>query len=571
MLVRMRTTLILLQFGLFGSLFGQYVLPIQEIKKELKRFSYSKSDQDFIKLKHFFFDQEYDSSLVYSSKYLESSKSNPKLHNYCRFFRGYSSEKKKLFSESKENYLQISNEFPFYDFVQMQLGSVELNSENYQKALDYFQYLEKSNSTPSYIDKGVLLNDIGVCYLHMENFAKSEAYLLKSANLLEADSADVDDRINTSINLANLYYNQYKDDEAIPYFEKAYLLSQKTNNFNLKMNTAINMSIVEENRQDFTRALRYRKEFDQWKDSLNDQNKVWEIAQLEKKFISEKGKKREEVLQAENRAKVAQRNGFIFSSTLLLILLGTGIYFYIQKLRSNRIILEQKKELGILNATKDRLFSVVSHDLRSNVNGLRLSNSKLTKYLDEENYGDLREIVRSNGSIANSTYSLLDNLLNWAMIQTEQLYFKIESVNLYSVVDQVSFNYLPLMEEKGISFKSAVPRNLMVEADLDSLKIILRNLIDNAIKYSGENGSISVRTKETTNHQCELVIEDKGQGMNKKVVQSLLKPNSSSEALGNGLGLQLCKDLIEKNKGVLTVHSELGVGTTLGIALQKSE
>lgn len=565
----MKVLSVVLPFLIFGNLYGQYSVPHKEMKQELEKLSAHK-DVNFNKVQQFYFESEGDSTFLYSSKYLASRKADPKLLNYCLFFRARSAEKKELFSEARSNYLRISKDFKFYQFVLMQLGGVELNSTNYKQALFYFNQLERITQLHPKIGRGVLLNNIGTCYLHLDQFKRAEDYLKQSAELLVQDSTNTNILIDIYMNVANLYYNQYMDDEAIPYFEMAYDLSKSTPDFKLKMDAALNMSIVDENRKDLEKSLVYRKEYDNWKDSLNDQNKVWEIAQLEKKHISEQGKKREQVLQSETKAKVAQRNGFIYSSILLLILLGTGIYFYIQKLRSNRIILAQKKELGILNATKDRLFSVVSHDLRSNVNGLRLSNSKLTKHLEEENYAELREIVRSNGSIANSTYSLLDNLLNWAMIQTEQLYFNIESVNCYSVVDQVSFNYFPLMEEKGISFENSVSRQLLVQADLDSLKIILRNLIDNAIKYSSENGSITVSARDLSDNRCEIIIEDKGNGMSEKAVEALLKPSSSNEVLGNGLGLQLCRELIEKNNGKLTVQSNVGEGTKMGVILQKS-
>src|SRR5690606_8510603 len=101
-----------------------------------------------------------------------------------------------------------------------------------------------------------------------------------------------------------------------------------------------------------------------WQDSLNDQNKVWAIADLEKKFAVKQKQKEVDVLAAENKAKIAERNGFLISSVLLFIMFGAGVYFYRQKIRNNKIILAQKNQLDELNATKDKLFSIVSHDLR---------------------------------------------------------------------------------------------------------------------------------------------------------------------------------------------------------------
>lgn len=102
---------------------------------------------------------------------------------------------------------------------------------------------------------------------------------------------------------------------------------------------------------------------------------------------------------------------------------GAGVYFYRQKIRNNKIILAQKNQLDELNATKDKLFSIVSHDLRSSVNALKTSNGKLLENLENKNYAELDVLLHKNSTIASGAYNLLDNLLNWALLQTKQAYF----------------------------------------------------------------------------------------------------------------------------------------------------
>lgn len=533
-----------------------------------------KESINFDKAQKFYRESNWDSTLVYSMKAISGSK-NKELIDYCHYFRGISFQEKKLINESKKEFGKISNDFQFFYKVKMKLGEIALEQKQFKVALEYFQQVEKVSEKISYdMKNSVVLHNIGLCYLHLEKFNNAEKYLFKSAKLQETEK-DTLKLISSYMDIATLYYVQYKDSEAIPYFEKAYHLSKKANSFDLKRVATLNMAVVEENRKKFPLALEYRKEFEQWKDSLNDQNKVWEIAEVEKKFAVKQKQKEVDVLAAENKVKIAERNGFIISSVLLLVLFGTGVYFYRQKIKNNKIILAQKNELDELNATKDKLFSIVSHDLRSSVNALKSSNGKLMENLENKNFTELDVLLHNNSTIANGAYNLLDNLLNWALLQTKQAYFYQESLHLATIVQHVEYNYKPLMLNENINFKSDVSKTDYVFADMDSLKIIIRNMLDNAIKFSKENGTISIYSRPSSEEFCYLVIEDTGLGMNEATRQELLKETvllskkKNDDIIGTGLGMQLCKSLIRKNGGKLEIESEENVGTKIIIILPK--
>ncbi|WP_243854704.1 tetratricopeptide repeat-containing sensor histidine kinase [Flavobacterium sp. 270] len=541
-----------------------------EIKMIAKKF---KTESNFNKAQSFFIKKNWDSTLVYSMKQLDVGKKS-ELKDYCHYLRGRSFKEKKLFLEAKKELNKISDKFEFYYRVKISLGEIALEQNDYKLALQYFVILEKLPEELYDFKKSNALHNIGLCYLHLEKFDKAEEYLFKSAELQKAQK-DTLMLISSYMDIANLYYTQYKDNEAIPYFEKAYTLSKKVKSFELKQNATLNMAVVEENRKKFPLALTYRKEYEIWKDSLNDQNKVWAIADLEKKFAIKQKQKEVNVLEAENKLKEAERNGFLVASVLLLILFGTGVYFYRQKIRNSKIILKQKNELDELNATKDKLFSIVSHDLRSSVNALKTSNGKLLENLENKNFEELDTLLHNNSTIANGAYNLLDNLLNWALLQTKQAYFYQESLHLASIVQHVEYNYKPLMLNKNIIFKNDVAASEYVFADLDSLKIVIRNFLDNAIKFSKENGSISIYTRPSSEDFCYLVIEDTGLGMSKSTREELLKETillskkKNDDIIGTGLGMQLCKSMIHKNGGRLDIESEENIGTKIIIALQK--
>lgn len=561
----------------YNNGFSQEINVNIEFENELNNKSNKfKSNPYFLKAQSFFLKKEWDSTLVYSMKQLSLQSKISEINDYCHFFRGFSFYEKKLFNESNKELQKVSEKFLFYNRIKMISGGIALEQSNFLKAISYFQELEQVSNLSYYgIKLSNIKNNLGLCFLHLKDFKKAEYYLLNNIELLEQQKDSLN-LIGSYGDVANLYYEQYKDNLAIPYFEKAYHFSKKINNFKLKRITALNMAVVEENRNNFKKSLVYRKEFEQWKDSLNDQNKVWEVAELEKQFAVKQKQKEVNVLEAENKLKIAERNGLLYSSISLLLLLGAGIYFYRQKVKKNKIIEAQKEALDELNATKDKLFSIVSHDLRSSVSALKTSNSKLLENLENKNLVELDALLHQNSAIVNGSYNLLDNLLHWALLQTKQAYFEITSMRLFFIVEQVAFNYNPIMLAKSIHFENKVLKSDVAFSDQESLKIILRNLIDNAIKFTSEKGSIKIYSDNSNELFCNLIIEDNGLGMNESTRLALLSEtflNSkriNESIIGTGLGMQLCKAMIEKNKGKLSIISELGIGTKMIVSLPKT-
>ena len=542
-----------------------------EVALSKKSIAY-KNETNFVKAQVFYNQKKWDSTLIYSMKQLSVTK-NPELINYCRFFRGSSFLNLELYKQAKRELNLVSTDFEFYLLANNYLGKALIELREFKEALLIFKKIESlGDKLPSYIDRYLLYSDLGTCYLFLKDFDNSEKIFLTAIRLAEQNKDDKG-LLNLYPNIANMYYEQYKDNQAIPYFEKAYLLSKRIGGFSYKELAARNMAAVEENRNDFKKAIAYRKEHEQWKDSLNNQNKVWEIAQAEKKYAISQKQKEVNLLATENKLRETERNNLLVSSGLLLLLLGAGFYFYRQKVKSNKIILKQKVILDDLNATKDKLFSIVSHDLRSSVNALKSSNAKLQTSLASGNYEALDVQLNTNNAIANGAYNLLDNLLNWALLQTEQSFFYQESSHLKTIVQHVTFNYEPLMLHKAIEFKMVVPANVFVFVDTDSIKIVLRNLLDNAIKFCPENGMVSIYSRGSENGFSYLVIEDSGAGMTESKRQELLAPTvllskkGKEEGVGTGLGMQLCKSLIAKNGGTFAIETKLNQGTKIIIGL----
>ena len=213
--------------------------------------------------------------------------------------------------------------------------------------------------------------------------------------------------------------------------------------------------------------------------------------------------------------------------------------------------------------------------MRSSVNALKSSNGILRENLQSKNITALENLLQKNSAIVNGAYGLLDNLLNWALLQTDQGYFHIERLRLFLITEQVAHNYKPLLFEKELSFENSVSKKTIAFADQESLKIILRNLFDNAIKFSKPNGFIKVHSTASENY-WNLIVEDTGLGMSETTRLELLKDTAllnkkeHEEVLGTGLGLSLVKSMITKNHGKFDIESTLGKGTKMIVSLPKT-
>ncbi len=224
------------------------------------------------------------------------------------------------------------------------------------------------------------------------------------------------------------------------------------------------------------------------------------------------------------------------------------------------------KKLKQLNATKDKLFSIIAHDLRSPFNSIL----GLSDMLLENNKNDIgidtNQYLSLINSSAKNTLTLLDNLLNWTQVQTGDIEIKSEQTSLSSVLEEVLAILHPSIVLKNITINTHSPKEIIIFTDERLVKTILRNLISNAIKFTNQGGAIDVSIIVASN-QIEVTVSDNGVGMNQKTLDQLFKistntttPGTSNEK-GSGLGLVLCKEFTEKLGGTIWAESEEGKGS----------
>ena len=230
-----------------------------------------------------------------------------------------------------------------------------------------------------------------------------------------------------------------------------------------------------------------------------------------------------------------------------------------------RILQEKTEKLEELNATKDKLFSVIAHDLKSPFNSI-LGLSELLLH-SSNNYDNAKskKLLKCIHSSAKNTLSLTENLLSWAKSQTGQMKFEPKQLRLKEAVDEAVNIVDTSATIKDISVDYTQVPDLYVCADLNMLKSILCNLFSNAIKFSHANGKVRVSATTEENH-IEIIISDNGVGMNDETKRKLFHIDAGStrgtaDEDGSGLGLILCKEFVEKHGGNIWVESEMGHGS----------
>lgn len=270
---------------------------------------------------------------------------------------------------------------------------------------------------------------------------------------------------------------------------------------------------------------------------------------------------------------------------LIIVILPLGFTYWrinqlsnqrkkLEKLVAERTIEIQSKndQLKALNSTKDKLFSVISHDLRSPFNTILGFHDLLLEDYYELSDTERLEMIRQVHTTTNQVYYLVENLLNWARVQTSNIQYRPANLNLKEVILEKLDLYRNIAESKGVALTFELSDNLIAFADVNLLETSLRNLINNSIKFTLSGGSIVVKTSLQQENIVVSVI-DSGTGMTLKQIETLFNPekietkSGTSGEKGSGLGLLLCKEFVEKNKGTLSVESQLGKGSTFSFTI----
>lgn len=244
------------------------------------------------------------------------------------------------------------------------------------------------------------------------------------------------------------------------------------------------------------------------------------------------------------------------------------IHTHVELVRAKNQIAEQAKNLKQSNDLKDRMFSIIGHDLRSPLSAAKLKMDFIMRgIIDPKDDKFLDETVFDLLKTMDEALNLLQNLLGWAKSESDQIQMIPEKLNLKDLVEQ-TFRLLKLgSDHKKIEMQNNVPEEVFAYADNNMIKTVLRNIVSNAIKFTPVEGTIQINSK-LAKQQVVIEIEDNGNGIPKEDIKKILNPNEHFSKLGTekepgtGLGLILCQNFVHKNGGTLKIRSEVGKGST---------
>lgn len=364
---------------------------------------------------------------------------------------------------------------------------------------------------------------------------------------------DIQNHINSLLLLSNELVRISQNDSIInkSIISMCVLANKKFDNLNQK----INYSNIKDN------VLLFKK--------LNEGTAIMdEVRTLEEKIINIK------VIELNNSRNETQIT--LFSSRIIISIVATAticmlifIFLFFNQYFKSRSI--EEKELKELNDNKNKFFSIISHDLRNPVKNIALMSELMLTNTENKSYDSVKLAQMISGS-ANNLSSLLDNLLKWSRIQMNNIEIDLEEIDIHKITIDVIRHQASNALNKKIEIYNFIQNNTFAYADQNMITTVLRNLLSNAIKFTEKGGKIEFYSI-VKNSFIEISITDNGIGMPQEIADKIFSidfkhsTKGTNKEEGTGLGLKICKEFIDKNKGNISVISGFKKGTTFNITL----
>jgi signal transduction histidine kinase len=331
----------------------------------------------------------------------------------------------------------------------------------------------------------------------------------------------------------------------------------------------------------YREALTYRNLEKAINDSLNNVELNKQLKQIQQNYAVEKKQQQIDLLVKENENSRLKQNITLFAALITGVLLLSGFFLYIRISRLKNILQQQNEEMHVknnmleeLNETKNKLFSIVGHDLKGPFGAFKsmLGLIKTNRVPAEESRIFLQQLYDG----FTDTFQLLDSLLLWANTQIGGISKNASVFNIWQTVNQ-SIRLLQIRADaKNIAIETNETLDaLLVEADMYMADIAVRNLLENAVKFSNQGSTIKI-TAEKENGFIKVAISDTGKGINTASQAKLFNKTSFSTTpgtageKGNGLGLHITKELVEKNGGKIWFQSTTNKGSTFYFTIAAS-
>ena len=508
--------------------------------------------------------------------------------------------------------LTIARENGYHDLEGQcynQLGGLYYFRKQYAMANRYFfKSLEFITPETEKAKYAAALNNIGVVYKADKQYRESLKYLKEALSLLETLGNTLDLSV-VMMNIGEIYqiYNDYELAEV--YYHKALKAALEVEATDRVVESYEYLAGLMAEKENFELAYEYKTLYAAYKDTLalNEQrarlqelSKRLEVERQEQSFQRLIKDKEIELLNKEfkiSKLEGIRKNHLIYLSgivstliTLLALVFYNGnkvkkrqnqqledqnrrAHFHnVQLQEVNDKLKKSEQELKSLIETKDKFFSIISHDLRGPLYTLSGFIQIMKKDMSVFSPQELsRFSIQMERSLQGAT-ALLDNLFQWATTQTGLIEFAPTEFRLHKLVEENKQLLQPTADLKEIVLINAVSPDFALTADIQMIRLVLRNLMANAIKFTEKGGWVKVEAQEIGG-EAVLTVEDNGIGMSQNDQEELFQhkripsQRGTDNEKGSGLGLLLCREFIELHKGRLRVQSSLGAGTTFSIQL----
>ncbi|MCH2046340.1 MAG: tetratricopeptide repeat-containing sensor histidine kinase [Saprospiraceae bacterium] len=295
------------------------------------------------------------------------------------------------------------------------------------------------------------------------------------------------------------------------------------------------------------------------------------VRELEEKYKAKQKQKEIDFLKQQDKLTQLELSSVSTQRTFAFIVIGLMLLILILLYLQYRYRVRTAKQLEQLILARDKLYSVIGHDLKNPLIGFKSVTGSLSNNFNHLDQEEIKFFINKLDKSANALYLLIQNLTQWAGTHSNQLTYTPHRLMIDRVVIEVFKLFRLNAERANISLISEVPLESPVYADLNIVQTILRNLVDNAIKFSNSEDEISISLQETPENTA-ILVKDTGVGMSKEELAKVFEDAGSirnSSNKGTGLGLALCKELAIKQGGDLTVESQEGKGTTFSLIIKK--
>lgn len=500
-----------------------------------------------------------------------------------------------------------------------EMGEYEKGLQQFSQALQIYEELTDS------VNIAVAYNNLALSYGGLGKEATALEYLQKALQL-SLNLRDYDGVGAAYNNLGDLYYHKKAYEEAIEYYQKSLKEYEKINNQGGKGANFVSLGRVHKAQGDYENAvlffgkagvifqgigskyqiaqiykdifeiykllnkpalaLEFHELYTAFQDSLFNERISKQVKEVEARYEVAAQNKKIEQLEAAQKAKNNLNLALMVISTLALFTLLLLYYLYYNRQKSNRLLQEKnakiqfqneelllsQKNLKELIQTRDKFFSIISHDLRSPLNSLTGFLQVLIRHSEVFSKDEIVQFAtKLDKSVANLK-DLLENLLTWSRAQTGGIEFHPEVLDIREIAEANIELLKNSASAKLLKLHLEAEGDTRAQADRNMVLFVLRNLLANAIKFTPKNGQISTQIIPKA-HYLQISVSDTGIGMSEETLQKLFRIDVShsqkgtDNEAGTGLGLILCKEFVEKNKGEIWVESQEGKGSTFHFTL----